>query len=77
MDAIKSNKAIDRAEKVAMKLEKHRLSSEAIKESKGFKKPRSLRRTPIVKKRAKVKRYEFTEAQLAIARRSLNARGSV
>lgn len=28
-------------------------------------------------KRAKVGRYEFTEAQLAIARRSLDARGSV
>lgn len=29
------------------------------------------------KKRARVNRYEFTEAQLEIARRSLNARGAV
>jgi len=35
---------------------------------------------PVVKKRArraKVRRYEFTDAQLQIARRSLNAEGSV
>jgi hypothetical protein len=35
---------------------------------------------PVVKKpgkRAKVRRYEFTDAQLEIARRSLNAKGSV
>ena len=37
--------------------------------------PASSRKTP--RKAARVKRYEFTDAQLEIARRSLNAGGSV
>ena len=44
--------------------------------------PETVVETPVEpvktpRKRAKVKRYEFTEAQLEIARRSLNARGGV
>jgi hypothetical protein len=35
------------------------------------------RRVKTPRKPARVKRYEFTEAQLQIAERSLNARGSV
>jgi len=35
------------------------------------------KRVKTPRKPASVKRYEFTEAQLEIARRSLNARGSV
>ena len=69
--------AIDRAEKFALKLEAHRLFSEARAEAKGFKKPASLRLVPVVKKSAKVKRYEFTDAQLEIALRSLDAGSAV
>ena len=50
---------------------------EALKESDGFKKPDSLRTKPVPKKRAKVRRYEFTDKQLEIARRVLNGGGSV
>ena len=74
---IMNRDAIERAEKVANKLDAHRIAKEAAKEAKGFKKPRSLRQTPIPQKRAKVKRYEFTERQLEIARRVLNGEGSV
>jgi len=35
------------------------------------------RRVKTPRKKARVKRYEFTDAQLQIAKRSLNARGSV
>ena len=43
-------------------------------------KPDTVNVVPVVKKtgrRAKVRRYEFTDAQVEIARRSLNAKGSV
>lgn len=68
---------IERAEKVAAKLEARANSVRAVREAKGFKKPESLSTKPVPKKRAKVKRYEFTERQLEIARRVLNGQGSV
>jgi hypothetical protein len=69
--------AIERAERVALKLEARLTSFEALEEAKGYKKPRSLSTTPPVKKRAKVKRYEFTEKQLQIALGVLNEKGAV
>jgi hypothetical protein len=69
--------SIERAEKVAARLEARRALAGAAEEARGFKKPASLRSTPIPKKRTRVKRYEFTDAQLEIALRSLDARGAV
>jgi hypothetical protein len=72
-----NNKAIERAEKVARKLEARRTSIEAVKEAKGYKKPSSLStmKTPV--KRTRVRRYEFTDTQLEIALRSLNEKGAM
>jgi len=72
-----NNKAIERAERVARKLDARRNSLEAVGEARGYKKPRSLSTSPVVKKPAKVRRYEFTDRQLEIAMRVLNEKGAV
>jgi hypothetical protein len=69
--------AIERAERVALRLEARLASFEAVEEAKGFQKPRSLSTVKTPKKRAKVKRYEFTERQLQIALGVLNEKGAV
>ena len=84
--------AIDRAEKIAHRLELQRIDrlaearqveefEAAIKESRSWRKPRSLSVTSwsngFGETKARVKRYEFTDAQMQIAFRSLNARGAV
>jgi hypothetical protein len=80
--------AIERAEKVARRLELQRVDREterkqvaeflaAVTESRSWKKPASLRTTVVVVKRPQKKRYAFTDAQMQIALRSLNAEGSV
>ena len=86
MMPVMNQRAIERAEKRARELDARRADYEpeaitvwveAADEAKGFKKPASLRLTPVVKKPTRVKRYEFTDAQMQIALRSLNARGAV
>jgi len=87
-----SRESIDRAERVAHRLELQRLDrlaereqleafEAAIRESKSWRKPGSLSVTSWSKgfgeNKARVKRYEFTDAQLEIALRSLDARGAV
>jgi hypothetical protein len=83
-----SRKAIERAEKIAARLELQRVDREnerkqvaqfqaAVTEAKSWKKPASLKPTPVPPKRTRVRRYEFTDTQLEIAFRSLNAGGSV
>jgi hypothetical protein len=72
-----NNKAIERAEKVARKLEARRTLIPALEEAKGYKKPRSLSTVKTPKKPAKVRRYEFTDRQLEIAMRSLNEKSAV
>lgn len=87
-----NQEAIDRAEKVAHRLELQRLDrlaerqqleefEAAIKESRSWRKPGSLSVTSwsngFGERKARVKRYEFTDAQMQIALRSLNARGAV
>ena len=84
--------AIDRAEKIAHRLELQRLDrlaerkqleefEAAIKESRSWRKPGSLSVTSwsngFGERKARVKRYEFTDAQMQIALRSLNAGGAV
>jgi hypothetical protein len=73
---------IERAEKIASRLEHNRLNGErerlhveALAEAQLWVRPESLRSRPL--KRAKKKPYEFTEAQMLIALRSLNAGGAV
>jgi hypothetical protein len=66
---------IERAEKVARRLESNAKMTEAVKESKAWKRPRSLRGKPV--KRTRVRNYEFTDKQLEIALRSLDAGGAV
>ena len=87
-----NQEAIDRAEKVAHRLELQRLDrlaerkqleefEAAIKESRSWRKPGSLSVTSwsngFGERKARVKRYEFTDAQMQIALRSLDARGAV
>ena len=87
-----SRDSIDRAEKVAHRLELQRIDrlaerkqleefQAAIKESQSWRKPGSLSVTSwsngFGDGRARVKRYEFTDAQMQIAFRSLNAGGAV
>ena len=87
-----NQEAIDRAEKVAHRLELQRIDrlaearqveefEAAIKESRSWRKPGSLSVTSwsngFGETKARVKRYEFTDAQMQIALRSLNARGAV
>ena len=67
--------AIERAEKVARGLEARSALAEAVKEAKSWRRPDSLRTRPV--RVTKMKDYVFTEAQLEIARRSLDARGAV
>ena len=69
--------AIERAERVARKLEAQSLRLTAEQEAKGFKKPRSLSSPRKVSKPAKVGHYDFTDAQLEIALRALDAKDSV
>ena len=69
--------AIDRAEKVAEKLQALSVTLTAEQEAKNFKKPRSLSSPRKVSKPAKVKNYDFTDSQLEIAQRSLDAKDSV
>ena len=69
--------AIERAERVALKLEARLTSFEALEEANGYKKPRSLSTVKTPKKTAKVKRYEFTEKQLQIALGVLNEKGAM
>ena len=72
-----SRDAIERAERVARKLEAPSLLQKAEQEAKGFKKPRSLSSPRKVSKPAKVGHYDFTDAQLEIALRALDAKDSV
>jgi hypothetical protein len=67
--------SIERAEKVARRLEARCDLFDAIEESKAWKRPRSLRGEPV--KRTRVRNYEFTDKQLEIALRSLDAGGAV
>jgi uncharacterized protein YbaP (TraB family) len=66
---------IERAERLARRMEERAKVVEAVKESKAWKRPRSLRGKPV--KRTRVRNYEFTDKQLEIALRSLDAEGSV
>ncbi len=87
-----SREAIDRAEKIAHRLELQRIDrlaeakeveefQAAIEESRSWRKPGSLSvprfSSSFGDGRARVKRYEFTDAQMQIAFRSLDAGGAV
>lgn len=72
-----NREAIERAERVARKLEAPSLLQKAEQEAKGFKKPRSLSSPRKVSKPAKVGHYDFTDSQLEIAMRALDAKDSV
>tara|TARA_R110000737_G_scaffold217951_1_gene234296 strand:+ start:1083 stop:1364 length:282 start_codon:yes stop_codon:yes gene_type:complete len=76
-EEVMNRDAIERAERLARKLDDARLRVDAVQEAKGFKKPRSIRSTRIVKKRDKVRDYEFTDRQLQIAAGALDAEDSV
>jgi hypothetical protein len=67
--------AIERAEKLAERMGAPAALAKAVAEAKLWDRPPSLRTTPV--KPARVRRYEFTNAQLQIAERSLNAGGAV
>jgi hypothetical protein len=67
--------AIERAERVALRLEAGAKLTEAVKESKEWKRPRSFRTQSV--KPSRIKNYEFTDKQLEIAIRSLDAKDSV
>lgn len=87
-----NRKSIERAERVAHRLDLQRLDriaerkqledfAAALADGKSWRRPGSLSVTSwsneFGEKKAKVKRYEFTDAQLEIALRSLDARGAV
>ena len=87
-----SKKSIDRAEKIAHRLELQRLDRlaerkqledflTAIQDGTSWRKPGSLSDPRFSSSfgdgKAKVRRYEFTDAQMQIALRSLDARGAV
>jgi hypothetical protein len=87
-----SRESIDRAEKIAHRLELQRIDrlaerkqveefEAAIREGRSWRKPGSLSvprfSSSFGDGRARVKRYEFTDAQMQIALRSLDAGGAV
>jgi hypothetical protein len=87
-----SRESIDRAEKIASRLELQRLDrlaerkqledfQAALAEGSSWRKPGSLSvsswSTGFGEKKVRVKDYEFTDKQLEIALRSLDARGAV
>ncbi len=65
--------AIERAERIAATAFGKQRLAEALAEAKQFERKQSLS----VPKRGKVKRYEFTEAQMQIAIRALDAEDPV
>jgi hypothetical protein len=66
---------IERAERLAQRMEERAKVVEAVKESKAWKRPRSFRTQSV--KPSRIKNYEFTDKQLEIAIRSLDAKDSV
>ena len=87
-----SRESIDRAEKIAHRLELQRLDrlaerkqledfQAALAEGRSWRKPGSLSvsswSSAFEEKKVRVKDYEFTDKQLEIALRSLDARGAV